>query len=484
MTDTVLKNNLILSTLYQGFSLLIPFITAPYVSRVLGVEGIGIYSYTQSYSVYFTLFAALGTVTYGTREIARHRDNELERSQIFWEITCLTFLLSTISIVLWGMWIFLNKEYQIYYLALTFSLLGTMFDISWFYAGLEKFKYTILHNCIFKLLGTILIFVFVNTKEDLFIYILILSLTVFLANFSMWIFLPQFVKIVPIYSLQLKNHLKETLIYFIPTIAVSVYTIFDKTLIGLITNSASENGNYEQATKIINLAKTLTFSGLNLVMQSRLSYLFANGKIEEIKERIVVSMDYIMFIGFGFCFSIIGIAPCFVPLFFGEGYSKTVILLQMLSPLVIVIGISNCLGSQYFNPAGLRRRSARFIIIGSIVNLALNMCFIPVIGSVGAVISTIIAEIIISFLYLINSDGFYSFSKLFEQSIKKLMAGSLMFLLISLFGNIVTNELISVIIKIIISFISYVLFLCLLKDSFVISICIPLLKSFINLRGR
>ena len=484
MKQKGLKKNLLLSTFYQILTMVLPLITAPYVARVLGVDGTGIYSYTHSYSMYFCLLGALGTVSYGTREIARHRENKAERSQLFWEIALLTIITSFICICGWGVWILFNQAYRIYYLILTITLLGTMFDISWFFAGMEEFKYTVTQNSIFKLLGAASIFIFVKRPEDLWIYVLILSLSVFLANISMWVYLPRFIQKVPISTLKIKRHVRETFVYFIPTIATSVYTILDKTLIGLITRDTSENGNYEQATKIVNIAKSVCFTGVNLVLQSRISYLFAEKKYEEIKDRIEKSMDFILFMGIAICCGLIGVAERFVPLYFGPGYEKTIILLQMMSPLVMIIGISNCLGSQYYNPAGLRAKSAKYIIIGSVTNLVLNLLLIPYLKSIGAVIATICAEIIISVLYLHFCDGYYQFRDLLKSGWKKCVAGLIMLGIVVFVGKRIENAFVSVALQCVCGAVIYFSLLYLFKDSFMINVIIPQTKGIIHTIGR
>ena len=81
MYEPSVKKNYVYRLFYEILAVITPFITAPYVSRVLGADGIGIYSYTSSIMTYFTLFAALGTATYGAREIAQHRDNKIETSK-------------------------------------------------------------------------------------------------------------------------------------------------------------------------------------------------------------------------------------------------------------------------------------------------------------------------------------------------------------------------------------------------------------------
>ena len=316
MKNVSIKRNMIYSTFYQILTLIIPFITAPYISRVIGSEGVGIYSFTSSIQACFLLFAALGTVTYGAREIARNRNDEEKRSKLFWEIELLTVCTSMICLLAWGIFIIFSSNYKIYYIILTMNLLNTMFDISWFYSGLEQFKYTIIQNSIFKLLGVALIFIFIKSSNDLALYIGIMSLTTLLGTITMWGFLPKYIKKPKFRDLKILPHFKETLVYFIPTIATSIYTILDKTLIGTITNNASENGYYEQATKVINMTQALTFSSLNSVLGSRISYLFSENRFDEIKKKIDMSMQYILFFGFGIMFGVIGVANKFIPLFF------------------------------------------------------------------------------------------------------------------------------------------------------------------------
>jgi len=254
-----LKRNYIYNTLYQVFTLITPLITAPYISRVLGAEGIGIQSYTNSIATYFTLVAALGTAQYGQREIAMLRDDVHECSKTFWEIEILSIFCTVGVTLIWLLWILLAHQYQVYYITLTIIIIAVAFDISWYFAGMEQFKYIVLRNFIFKLAGIVLLFIFIKNSNDLLLYILILSLSQLLGNLSMWTYLKGSVEKVPYKKLNIKRHVKQTFAYFIPTIATSVYTVLDKTMIGAITDNAKENGYYEQATKIVKMAETLVF---------------------------------------------------------------------------------------------------------------------------------------------------------------------------------------------------------------------------------
>lgn len=478
MKNQSVKKGILLNTIYQVLSIIIPFITTPYISRVLGPDGVGAYSYTHSLVTYFTMFAALGTITYGAREISRKRDNKMEMSKTFWEIEILTIITSLVSIVVWIIFSILYKSYTIYMLILTMFLVNTMFDISWLYVGLEKFKYTVSINSIFKILGVILLFTFIKNSNDLYLYIFIVSFNTLLGTLSLWMFLPKVLIKVKLNKLNIKHHFKETMIYFVPTVATSVYTVLDKTLLGIIVNDFSENGYYEQATKVIDLCKTLTFTSLNLVLGSRISYLYSKGKYEEIKDKISNSIDYILFMSIGIIFGLLAISDVFVIKFFGENYSNVSLLLKLLSPVLLIIGISNCLGSHYYNPAGLRKQSAKYIIIGCLINLIMNLLLIPHFRGVGAIIGTLSAELVITILYLINCNNYLSLETIIKKSYKKIISGLIMLSLIIILKQFISNGILFILISVLIGGLSYGISLLILKDSFIYN------NIYLNIREK
>ena len=452
--------------MYQVLTLITPLITAPYISRVLGVDQVGIYSFTLSNQYFFSLLAGLGTATYGLREIARNRNDEKMRSKLFWEIELLTVFTTIIMLGAWAVWIFFNREYRLFYLILSLNLFNTMFDIAWFYDGLELFKYTVFKNTAIKLAGVVLVFACIKTREDLGLYIFIVCATTLLGTLSMWITLPRFIVKVDWREFRFRKHFRETMIYFIPTVATSVYTVLDKTLIGFITKDTVQNGNYEQATKIIKMMEALTFTALNHVLGSRISWLFAEKRYDEIRKRILDSMNYILFMGIGICFGIIGIAARFVPLFFGAGYDGVIRVMQLLSPIIIIIGVSNCLGSQYYSPGGLRALSAKFIVIGAVTNLCFNLLLIPRWGSHGAVIASILAETVISVLYVRFSSGYLTVSHLLTMGWKKIVAGVIMLIGMIGVGRLVQGEVSGVVAQFCTGVVLYLAVLAVLRDSF------------------
>lgn len=477
MSSPSIKKNFILSTLYQILTLLTPFITAPYVSRVLGADGIGINSYTNSVQMYFSLFATLGTASYGAREIAMARDDLERRTLLFWEIEILSIFTSFVCLIGWGFLVFFSDQYRIFYLVLTFSLLSTMFDISWFFTGLEQFKYIVARNAFFKIFGIVLLFMLVKKREDLVLFMLINVLSGLIGTLSIWFYLPKFITKVNIKKLRPFKHLRHSFIYFIPTIATSIYTILDKTLIGLITHNEEQNGFYEQATKIINMVKAITFSSLNMVLEPRMAYLFTEKKDDEIKNKIEKSINYILFMGIGCWLGLEGVSSTFVPVFFGPGYEPVILAIRLLSPIVIIIGISNCIGSLYYTPAGFRKKSANFLIVGSCINLCLNLILIPQLGSYGAILGSLAAETAITVLYILFCHGYMTFKKICILAIKKLIAGIVMLLLLLELETLINNAGLRLFCQIFVGACAYCTMLVLLKDSFISKFALPQIKK-------
>ena len=460
-----IKKNFILKILYELLAIATPLITAPYVSRVLGADGVGVYSYAQSCITYFTMFAVLGTNNYGMREIARCRNNKEEYSKKFWEIELLTVCTSSICIIAWLVLTVFSGSYKPYFIALIPMLFASMFDISWFYTGHERVGYTVFWNAVCKIAGLICIFSFIKTRNNLVLYIFLNSAILMLGNLSMWIFLPKMLVKIDARTLNIRQHFKETLVYFIPTIATSIYTVLDKTLIGVITNDSYQNGYYEQATKIINIAKTVCFVALNSVMGARISFLFAEHKIDEIKTRIKDSLNLIAFLSFGAMFGIIAVADEFVPLFFGSGYEPVVSLLILMSPLIPIIGISNCIGTHYYAPIGKTKIASYYMIAGSVCNLILNILLIPKLGATGAVIGSIGAELIITILFVQYDDDYITWRDIYLASWKKILAGLTMLFAIVLFSNhIALTGIIGLILWVIVGAITYILMLFILRD--------------------
>lgn len=446
----------------------VPVVCAPFIARRLGVENVGIYSFLNSIAAFFMLFASLGTSSYGMREIARTRDNKHKRSIIFWEIEIVSVITSLVTLAAWFIMLIFTDKYTAFFLVLSINIISVAIDINWFFNGLEEFLAVTQINVIVRIFSVVSLLIFVRDKSDLLIYFIIMSLTELLCNGMMFVSAHRFLERVKLSELSIKKHFKETFIYFVPSIATSMYSVLDKTFLGFFNENKTENGYYEQAENIINIAKGLAFNAINTVYGARVSYLFANEEYEKIKKNIYNSVNLVMIVGFGCMFGLLGTAKELVPIYLGEGYDGVVDLLYILSPIIIIIGISNCLGNQYYSPAGKRRESARYILIGACINVVLNLLLIPFLASRGASIASIMAEIIITILYLYNSNEFFESLVIFKCAVKKILAGIIMFVIIIKLNVFENRDIFNLIIKIVVGILIYFASLILLRDKWII----------------
>lgn len=464
-----IKINYILNTLYQVFSLIVPLITAPYIARVLGPSGIGIYSYTNSIVSIFGVFALLGTSVYGQQVIAQCRDDIYQRSLNFFEIELICLGTTFLMIISWSLFISTANKYQVYYKILTLVLLSIGFDITWFFAGLEEFSVIVLRSFVIKLITVIAIFVTIRDKNDLALYFFIQSLGQVIGNLSLWIPLKSRITKVDYNDLHFRKHIMKTLVYFIPTVAASVYSLIDKTMIGIITHSSEESGFYDQAQKIVNVGYTIVAS-LNTVMASRIAYLFVKGEDEEIKRRFARSSDFISILSYPITFGIVATANTFIPWFLGNGYEADIVLLQIASPLVVLLSVHNFLAAQYLVPSGQRARSTWGVIAGALVNFICNCILIPEFGAVGAIIATILSELTICLIYFWMSRDYIPIDMFIKSSIKPFISSLIMFLIIVIYNKDKASSTAIILNQVIGGIIVYYCMMLLLKSDLVLEI--------------
>lgn len=460
-----LKLNYIYNVSYQVLSLITPLITTPYVSRVLGADGIGDYSFTASVVTYFSMVAVLGTLTYGNREISYLQDDRKARSNLFWEIELLSFLSTGICTAAYLIFLlFCDRSRFSLYAIQTISIVCVAFDIAWLLQGMEEFGKVMFRNMLFKVINIVFIFTAVRGKDDLFLYVAGMVLLAFASNLSIWFYLPQYIDRPVWKELHPMRHLKPTLALFIPSVAMSIYTVFDKTMIGLFSNNF-ENGYYEQALKISKTALTLV-TALGAVMIPRMGYYFNQKNMDKVKELTYQSYNFVWFLGVPLSFGLIGISQNLVPWFYGKGYDKITVLLPILGLLIIIIGLSNVTGIQYFVTTKRELLLTATVIIGAVVNFVCNLILIPKLYSIGASIASVAAEAVITLtqLYFIRNE--LSFTRIMAQSVKYLLAGACMLLVLFFENHYLSASVLHSCIMIFSGAIVYFIALFILKDQF------------------
>lgn len=466
MRKKSVAKNYIYNLMYQILMLILPLITTPYISRVLGAENIGIYSYTLSISAYFILFGSLGISLYGQREIAYNQENKKKYTTVFYEIVILRFITMAISMTIFY-FVFVNgKQYQTYYKILLLELIANSLDISWFFQGLEEFKKTITRNIIVKTISIICIFLFVKSSNDLIKYFVIYVLSVLLGNISLWAYLPKYIEKIDFRKINIIKHIKPTIGLFIPQVAVQVYTVLDKTMIGVIVSDKSEVGFYEQAQKIIKILLTIV-TALGTVMVPRMANTFIKGDKEQLNSYMKKSVSFMYLLAFPIIFGVLTVSDEFVPIFFGQGYDKVSLLMKIISPILLMIGMSNVIGTQYLLPTKRQKEYTISVVLGAIVNFFMNLCLIGKLGALGASIGTVIAETMVTAVQMHYIKNDFDINRIINISVNYLVAAIIMFVTCEFVGFIVADGIKSLIIKVLLGMIVYFVTLLLLKDEFV-----------------
>jgi len=463
MGNKSIKRNYIYNLLYQLLVIIIPIITTPYISRVLGASGIGIYSYTISVTTYFIMIGTLGINTYGQREIAYVQDDKEKRSKIFYELFIIRMIATLISITVFYILFASHGEYSLYYKILLLELFAQIFDITWFFQGLEEFKKVVLRNFIIKIIFVLSIFILVKTPNDVWKYTTIYATSAIIGNLTLWFRLRKY--LVKVKNLELKKHIKPTLLLFLPQIAVQVYTVLDKTMLGFLLHDMSVVGCYEQAQKIVKISLTI-ITALGTVMIPRISNIYAKGDFSELKKQLFNSFRFVWVLSFPIIFGLIAVSDHFVPVFYGEGFDSVKGLIAMFTVMVPVIGFANVIGIQYLLPTKQQNKYTLAVICGAIVNLILNFILIPAYKAEGAAIATIVAEIVGLSIQIAYVWKEFDFVRIFKTMFKYLISGLVMFGICLIIGKVINNHLIAVICQILAGTISYFGFLYLINDDF------------------
>ena len=465
MARKSITKNYIYNLIYQILILVLPLITTPYISRVLGPTNIGIYSYTYSILSYFLLFGALGVSMYGQREIAYIGEDSSKRKKVFLEIIFFRFLTVILALLVYGIFFMRNSQYGIYYRIWALELVATGFEIGWFFQGMEEFKKTVVRNVLVRVISVTLIFVLVKNEQDLIKYITIYAIADLVGNLSLWAYLPKYFKGVKIKKLNIKSHFAPIILLFIPQIANQIYNMLDKTMIGRMIEDKSEVGFYEEGLKVIKVLVTIV-SSLGIVMVSRMASVFASGEEEKVKDYLKKSFQFTFILGVPMVFGIVSISEAFVPIFFGPGYEKTVILMNVLSPVVILCGLSSVMGYQYLLPTKRQKEYTISVFVGIIINFVLNYILILSYESVGASVATVISQIAVCCVqfYMIRKD--MSLRELIKVSYKYVIAGIIMLAVCLGIKYFLGIGLKAMAIQIFVGIIVYFISLLLMKDEY------------------
>lgn len=469
--DSTIKKNYIYNLLSQLLTIIIPVITTPYISRVLGAQAIGDFSYTTGIVSYFCMIAMLGTANYAQREIAKKHDSKDDVSQIFFEILSIRIVMIVLVFICYLLFLSLPalKHYRTLFSVQVISFVAWGFDISWLYQGLEKFKITAARNSIVKIVSTVLIFLLVRKESDLILYTIIFCSSDLIGNLTMWPYLKRSINKISIKSLNFLRHMRGVWELFIPNVAIQLYTVFDKTMLGSLVDTL-QVGYYSQAEKIIKII-LVAISSLFIVLLPRFAYLNEQGGDNKANDYFTTAIRYTYFMAIPLTVGCVCVSSSFVPIFFGPGYEEVVPLMKILSLLFIVMSIEKLLGTILiaYNKHNIYTLS---VIIASAINILLNALFIVVFhfDAIGVAVASVIAEFVAMLVQLINLPSCFQRKSIFISCKNYVFSGLMMFVILFFVEKLKLSNFYSLIISVLVGASTY--FVCLIKldDEMIINI--------------
>lgn len=385
------RSNFIYNVAYQVLLIILPLVTAPYLSRVLGAVQLGEYSFTYSVANYFVLFAMLGVNNYGNRCVARARADRGGLSSEFWSVYALQALMTAVMCALYVAYAMLLSGDVVLALIWVPYVLSAGLDVNWLFFGLEEFRLTVTRNFVVKLATFALTLALVRGEHALLVYCALMSLSFLASALALWPFVRREVDLVRPTARSVLSHLRPNLILFVPVVAVSLYTVMDKVMLGWLSASFAENGYFENAYKVATMP-TAVITALGTVMLPRVTALLARGDREGAHRYLGVSMWAAMAMSFAFSFGVTGVAPVLVPVFFGEGFGPCEAAMCAIVADMPFMAWANVIRTQLLIPEGRDREYVASVVAGAVVNVAVNLALIPRLGALGAALGTFCAE--------------------------------------------------------------------------------------------
>jgi O-antigen/teichoic acid export membrane protein len=443
-------------------------ITVPYISRVLGPEGIGLYSYSYSITQYFIIIGSIGLTMYGTRQIAYSRDDRKAMSNDFWSIVIIRSVTLGSSLIIYILMISTFKNNRLLFLIQGLTIFAALIDISWLYSGTEEFKKIIIRNLLVKIAGIAGILIFVKEREHLILYVWLNVGMSVVGNLTLFLWLPRIVDFNWPKKALITSHIIPSLRLFLPQIATQIYLLLDKTLLGLLANM-EQVGFYTQSEKLVKVVLSLVAS-VSTVVIPRMSNIYAKRDFVKMTSFLNNALVLTSFFTVPFSVGLAAITHELVPWFFGPGYEPVQTLLPLLSSIIFIISISTVIGTQYLLPSDRMRGFTISLFAGAGINLVFNFMLIPHYGALGAVISTILAESIVSLIQFSLLKHEIDIASYVKNFIQFTLASLMIYVVVKILGTAMGAGFFTTLIQILTGACVYFASLLLMKNSIALNI--------------
>lgn len=459
-----MKKNIIYSFLNQFVFMVIPFITFPYISRILGAENYGIINYATSIVSIFSVFSTTAINSYAIRQVAGNRNNEKQLSRIVQELFIIQLILTIITLVIYFIFIYyINKSEieQLIFFITGISMLSNLFTFHWFFYGIENFKYITIRDVIIKVLFLVTIFIFVRDQHDVVIYVLLNSLSLIITAILNTAYLLKNIKFRKC-SFDFVSHFKPVFVALLIGLISALSLQFNSIFLGWIAPK-EVLGNYNVGIKLVTLLNTLISSSLTVLLPKLSSFNNSNNNIMH-KELLLKISALLGIFSFPIATGLFFYCDDFIPLLFGPQYYSAINVARITSITLLFLPLIGVM-YNYMYAIGKEKYSIYTMIIGFMISVFSNIILIPIYLEFGAGIAFVVTEFIKFLTYYLLLKRIDNTITLFSKGYMKCFISSILSVFLPYFVVKDLNFLIKLV-TIFISIILYFIFLFLTKERY------------------
>lgn len=455
--------NILYNAVYQIFLVLVPLITVPYLSRILGPHTYGIYSNVNNIVQFLMIFCTLSVSYIGMRTISQTRShgNQQELTKVFWGLWYFQAIAGAATIIILLVVVgHYRIKYGNYLLLMMPYLIAAQVDISWFFQGLAEFGRVVLKNTAVKLVSVILILVWVKEPSDLWKYMLIMSVSTLLGSLVFWLDIHRYIGGPVKHFYQFNTTIKAIITLLIPQIATQIYTSLDKPILGLFQNS-TQVAFYDNSQRISNMVLGIVTS-ISLVIMPKMA-----GEGQK-QQRIILkkSLDATVMLGTMFAVIIMANTKEFVPFFFGAKFIPMTPLMFFFALTIIMIPMGGVFANQFALANHRDRDYAIPVIVGAILEVVLSYFLDQLYGATGAMLAILTTELIVLILRLLIVRDGYDFKYSFQEVPKYFLIAGIVLVVGMLLPQLVSSAFFNMAMKSLIMFILYIALMFLLRLDF------------------
>lgn len=455
MSQNSIKKNLIYKSILTIANPILGIVTFPYISRVLGVEYLGLVNFVDNTISYFLLFASMGISTIGVRAIASSKNNQSELNSVFSNILGLNIVFTLFVLIIYNLALItipkFNANIELFLIG-NAKILFTALLIEWFYSGIENFKFITIRTLIIRLLYVVLLFIVIKRPEDYILYFILTTAIIVVNSIVNLLHSFNFVRI-NFNELFRCTFLKENLLIGIYSIMTSMYLTFNVMFLGLATNNI-EVGYYTSAFKLYNLILSI-FTAFTSVMLPRMSSLISNNDFTRFNLYIKKSLESVALLSFPIILCGALLAPEIIDLICGSGYEGAIYPMRIIMPSIIFVAISQVLAIQVLMPIKKDNILLKTSLCGAFVSIILNITLVPYFGSIGSSFVLLLSELTVTTIYILYISKKRILKIPWNRFIKSLMTSLPCAIICIVCKNLISSSYLTIIISIIFSVLIY-----------------------------